>query len=803
MHISFGKMCRGDGIAYIETIVHCSQHYAHARFSARSEDGVSLPIESYRYQEAGTYVLATPLLDTAKIVIEAVVLDDEGNEIAKTEKSISRFMIKWLSRLNYRLDFKTVSALRDIDDYTYSDQIHIRLTTFVESYEKQQYIIKGYVCAPVNASGLSLSLLDNKGCKVDAADIVFGRTSSTIALGLKRTEVDFTLRLSKECVSYCLVAAADNLSRSGFICFDQCSIDLFSDRYNPLFYRCTGPVAYERSVESRKRFSRGLKPNDFVRTGNTAFSVVVPLFHTPLRFLNEMIQSVEDQIYTNWELLLVNATPEDQPLCAALEALQDSRIKVITLEGNLGIADNTNIGIEAATGDYIALFDHDDVLDERVLYEYAKAIEANPQIDVLYCDEDFLTECGTFAAPHFKSDLNIDLLRCHNYITHLLTVKSELAKSLKLQKEFDGAQDYDFVLRLAELTEQFHHVPDVLYHWRISDTSTAKDAGNKSYATMAGQKALQQHLNRLGIRATAYKTDKPCFYRVEYAISGQPKVSIVIPNKDCAKVLTRCIDSIEKKTTYSNFNIYIVENNSTESSTFDCYERLMSEYPNIQLLKWEKEFNYSAINNFGVGQADGDYILFLNNDTEVIAGDWIESMLSICQREDVGAVGAKLLYPDNTVQHAGVLMIACQSVNDVAGPIHVFSNIDADDPGYMRRAVLTQDVSVVTAACMMVEKRLFEELGGFDECFAVAFNDVDFCLRVRDDNRLVVYTPEAKLYHYESISRGYDSSGNNMRRFIEEQGKLRTRWSKYYCGGDPYFGTASTSVFYVPSWCKK
>ena len=802
MRISFGKMCRGDGIAYIETIVRSNQRYAHARFSACSEDGISLPIESYRYQAIGTYVLATPLLDTKKIIIQCALYDDDDGVIAKTEKSISRTLIKWSSRLNYRLDFETVSSLRDINDYTYSDQIHIRLSTFVKSVEKRQYIVKGYVCAPIDASGLSLSLLDNKGCKVESVDIVFGRASSTVALGLQRTEVDFTLRIPLDCVSYCLLATAENFSRSGFVCFDQCSIDLFSDRYNPLFYRCSDPVLYDRSVERRKRFSQGVKREDLVRTGDNKFSIVVPLFHTPARFFDEMIRSVQGQLYTNWELLLVNATPEDQPLCAALEALQDSRIKVITLEGNLGIAENTNVGIEAASGDYIVLFDHDDVLDERVLLEYAKAIEVDSQIDVLYCDEDFLTESGTYVAPHFKSDLNIDLLRCHNYITHLLAVKSNLAKSLKLRKEFDGAQDYDFVLRLSELTNRFHHVSDVLYHWRISDTSTAKDAGNKSYATLAGQKALQQHLDRMGIRATARETSQSCFYRVEYSVSGQPKVSIIIPNKDCAEVLMRCIDSIEEKTTYSNFDIYIVENNSTEAATFDCYQQLTSKYSNITLLNWDKEFNYSAINNFGVDQADGDYILFLNNDTEVIVGNWIESMLSICQREDVGAVGAKLLYPDNTVQHAGVLMITCQSANDLAGPIHVFNNIDADDPGYMRRAVLTQDVSAVTAACMMVEKRFFKELNGFDEYFAVAFNDVDFCLRVRDANHLVVYAPEAKLYHYESISRGYDSSGKNMRRFIEEQGKLRARWSKYYFNGDPYFGAASTLVSYVPSWFK-
>ena len=298
-------------------------------------------------------------------------------------------------------------------------------------------------------------------------------------------------------------------------------------------------------------------------------------------------------------------------------------------------------------------------------------------------------------------------------------------------------------------------------------------------------------MDRCGLNGTAELTDSACFYHIAYALNEEPLVSIVIPNKDSVEVLRRCIDSIEEKTDYRNFEILVVENNSTEDATFEYYRTVSEQYENVRIATWDGPFNYSAINNYGVGLTSGKYLLFLNNDTEVIESGWLSSMLSFCQRDDVGAVGAKLLYPDDTVQHAGVMMICCRNEGEMGGPIHVFNNLDRDDPGYMRRAVISQDLSAVTAACMMTKRSVFEELNGFNEDFEVAFNDVDFCLRVRSLDKLVVFDADALLYHYESFSRGYET-GEKKVRFMREQGKLRTAWAEYYVNGDPYHGPMST-----------
>ena len=522
------------------------------------------------------------------------------------------------------------------------------------------------------------------------------------------------------------------------------------------------------------------------------FSIVVPLYNTPVPFLREMIDSVYSQFYQKWELLLVNSTPENNELTKELQQIRDSRVKVITLDKNYGIAGNTNRGIEAASGDYIVFFDHDDLLDPMALFEYASVLRDDAGVDAIYCDEDFLNEEGSFVAPHFKSDFNLDLLRCHNYITHLLAVRAPFAKELMLDSSFDGAQDYDFLLRLVERTDKIAHVSKVLYHWRISDSSTAKSADNKGYADDAGRRALQAHYNRLGIAARAEATESSCFYHTVYEVLGNPKVSVIIPNKDSVAVLDRCLNSIADKTSYDNFEVIVVENNSESPETFDYYQSASDRFPFLRVVTWDGPFNYSAINNFGAGFATGDYYLLLNNDVEVIDPDWMRSMVSVCQRSDVGVVGAKLLYPDDTVQHAGVFMITCGSVSELGGPAHAFTHLDRNDAGYMRRASLVQDVSIVTGACLMTGRDVFEELNGLDEDFVVAFNDVDYCLRVRESGRLVVYDPDALLYHYESFSRGSDSNGKNAERFIAEQGKLRARWNKYYLGGDPYFGAYAT-----------
>ena len=803
MRIRCTGICRGRGVAYLALRLSAPTECSEILFSSYSEEGVELPVEAYRTElstgraPAGAinYIVAVPLLETKLVRISASAVDTTGAVLAKRTKTFSRFVIKWTSRFNYRFRYDDAMAMRDIDNSTYSKQIHIRPEVYVYAPAKDEIIAKGYACLPEDDHA-EFSLIDGMGRTCSSFSLTTGKVEQSKALGLSRREVSFTLRVPAQTSTYCLIAKSAKGNRSGFLCLDPSGRRYYEANYSPLLFRCASPVEHKRRSIARSRILTTLDPSDYADVTGPLFSVIVPLYKTPISFLKDMVSSVQAQLYAHWELLLINSTPEDKELTEALSELNDPRIKVITLEKNLGISGNTNIGIDAASGDYVVFFDHDDVLDPFALLKYAMYLNEHPATDALYCDEDFLNEDGEYIAPHYKSDFNLDLLRCHNYITHLFAVRSSYAKELMLRPEFDGAQDYDFILRLVDRTRSIAHIPDVLYHWRISDTSTAKSAGNKNYADEAGRKALQEHLDRQGIAATVSSTDSACFYHVDYKLDGSPKVSILIPNKDNVDVLKRCIDSIFSVSSYSNFEIVIIENNSVEASTFDYYETLQQHSDNIRVVIWDREFNYSAINNFGAKFATGDYLLLLNNDVEVISSNWLSSLLGFCQRDDVGVVGAKLLFADDTVQHAGVLMIKCQNVNDNAGPLHAFSHLDRDDPGYMRRAGLAQDVSIVTGACLMTPKELYVQMGGLDEDFAVAFNDVDYCLRVREQGKLVVFDPDALLYHYESLSRGSDTSAKNAERFIREQGKLRTAWSKYYVNGDPYFGPACTVSYY-------
>lgn len=795
MKLSVGRMCRGQGAAYIsvDTLVEPSSS---VRFTAVSESGTPLPIEAYprAVDPSGrsSFVLVTPLLDTTHIVIEAAELSTQGDVVSAQSKRLSRFQVKWLSRYNYRAARDDSMKMRDIDRVTYSAQIHINPSVYAEVPDQDSVVVKGVICCPLAEHDIALRLLASDGERVESFVPYLGSRNEVVFEGIRRTEISFSARIPKK-ATCCLVASGANGSREGFMCFDRASREYYASLFSPHMYRRSSSERWSDIMKDRLRRLECVDSHDYPSDG-PLFSIVVPLYNTPIAFFREMVESVIAQVYQKWELVLVNSTPDNIELSSEISQISDQRVKVVTLRENAGISGNTNAGIDAATGDFVVFFDHDDILDPMALFEYASALNSEEAIDALYCDEDFLNEKGEFIAPHFKSDFNLDLLRCHNYITHLLAVRAHYAKALKLDSAFDGAQDYDFLLRLVEKTQRIHHVRQVLYHWRMSETSTAKSSGNKGYADDAGRRALQEHYNRQHFSARASLTDAPCFYHTEYDISGNPKVSIIIPNKDSVSVLARCIESLAEKTTYSNFEVLVVENNSEEEETFEYYRSAEKRYGFLRIIFWEHEFNYSAINNFGAEYATGDYILLLNNDVEVIEPSWLSSMVSFCQREDVGVVGAKLLYPDDTIQHAGVFMIACQNVNELGGPIHAFSHLDRSDSGYMRRASLVQDVSIVTGACLMTKASLFKQLGGLDEQFAVAFNDVDYCLRVRDEGYLVVFDPDAVLYHYESFSRGSDAGGKNAGRFVAEQGKLRTRWGNYYLQGDPYFGPFATMV---------
>ena len=514
-------------------------------------------------------------------------------------------------------------------------------------------------------------------------------------------------------------------------------------------------------------------------------SVAVPAFRTPEVFLRQMIQSLLDQTYPNWELCIANGSPDDTEMTAILKeyASADRRICVRGLRENLGIAGNTNAALTMASGEFVGLLDHDDLLAPNALYEIVKKLNEDRELDAVYTDEDKVTtDLSEHFQPHLKPDFNLDLLRSNNYICHFFVVRKTIVDKVGgFRQEFDGAQDHDFIFRcVEEASGRVGHVPEIVYHWRTHKASTADNPASKMYAFDAGKRAIEAHLKRVGVEGEVSHTPDLGFFRVKYPVHGEPMVSIIIPNKDEKESLQACIESIREKTEYQNYEILIIENNSTSEEIFHYYKEL-SRDPKIRLLRWKKEFNYSAINNFGVRHAKGDYLLFLNNDVKVIDPDWMSEMLSVCQRKETGAVGVKLIYPDNTIQHAGCVV----GMGGIAG--NMFVNMPAERTGYLHKASLLQDMSCVTAACMMMKKEVFLEAGGFTEELAVAFNDVDLCLKVRSHGHLIVYDPYVKLYHYESKSRGTEDSEEKVRRFQTEIEYMRCHWLDILKKGDPYY----------------
>ncbi|MCI5648106.1 MAG: glycosyltransferase family 2 protein [Fusicatenibacter sp.] len=513
-------------------------------------------------------------------------------------------------------------------------------------------------------------------------------------------------------------------------------------------------------------------------------SVVVPAYHTPEVFLRDMIESLIHQSYDNWELCIGNASPDDETMKQILEEYcsRDGRIRVIEIKENKGIAENTNEALKAARGDYIGFMDHDDLLSEDALFEIAIRVEKEPDTDVFYTDEDKVTtDCSEHFQPHFKPEFNPDLLRSNNYICHFFVVRRTLMERVGyLNPEFNGAQDYDFIFRCTEQAGKITHIPRILYHWRVHSSSTADNPESKRYAYEAGKRAIMGNLERTGEKGVVTLRSDYGFYDVAYPVDGKPLVSILIPNKDQAKTLEACIRSICQKATYSSYEIIVIENNSTEPETFELYQRL--EEKNIRVIRYpEQGFNYSAINNFGVREARGEYLLFLNNDIEVITPDFIEKMVGNCQRKDVGAVGVKLYYPDHTIQHAGIVI----GIGGIAG--HAFLGMQGARSGYLHKASLQMNVSAVTAACMMMKREVFDAVGGFEEKLSVAFNDVDLCLRVGRAGWRIVYNPHVEMYHYESKSRGAEDDENKIRRFQSEIEFMRIRWITLLKAGDPCY----------------
>lgn len=554
------------------------------------------------------------------------------------------------------------------------------------------------------------------------------------------------------------------------------------------------------------------------------FSILVPLWNTPEQFLTDMISSVINQTYSNWELCLADGSDDEHSyvgvICQKYAGETGGKIIYHKLDKNEGIAGNTNQCYAYATGDYIGLFDHDDILHPCALYEYVKVINETGA-DFIYCDEATFKNgsIDRLVNLHFKPDYAPDTLCGNNYICHFSVFSRHLLEedAELFRTSLDGSQDHDMILRLTVRAHKVYHVPKLLYYWRSHEGSVASDIEAKPYAVEAAKRAVADHLEKRGFNHFQISSTRafPTIFRIRYQIEGNPRVSVIIPNKEHLEVLRQCVESILERSTYDNYELVIVENGSISPEIKEYYSKLLGyDYEQavqngraerrstdsrdagclvkkdtdigrvpVKIVIYNGSFNYSAVNNLGVAYADGEYVLLLNNDTQVITFSWIEELLMYAQRKDVGAVGAKLYYGNHTIQHAGVVI--GMGAHGTAGHSHY--QLGYQDLGYMGRLCYAQDVSAVTGACLMIRKSLYEQAGGLDEGFAISLNDVDLCLRLRELGKLNVFTPFAELYHYESESRGDDVHGENALRYDEEAARFRERWKTLLEQGDPYF----------------
>jgi GT2 family glycosyltransferase len=541
---------------------------------------------------------------------------------------------------------------------------------------------------------------------------------------------------------------------------------------------------WERDLDyERWRYEHRTRPADLERMRDLlpllaqrpTFSVLMPVYETPEEYLRVAIESVQRQAYPNWELCIADDASKQTHVRRVLEecAAEDPRIKLVLRTENGHIAAASNSALALATGEFVALLDHDDALAPDALFENALVVNRFPDVDLIYSDEDKIDELGRHRDPYFKPGWSPDSLLSRNYVSHLGVYRRALIEEVGgFRLGFDGSQDYDLVLRVAERARRVEHIPRVLYHWRIHSASTASSRTQKSYAHEAAERALAEALVRRAEPGRVEGSERmPGTYTIRYDLQQPAKVSIIVPTRDHGSDVDRCFRSVFEKSTYADFEVILLDNGTTDRESLAIFGAWAEREPKrVKIVRHDVPFNFSAINNYAAAHAGGEYLLFLNNDTEVITSDWLEAMVGYAQRPSVGAIGAKLLYPDGTIQHGGVIV----GIGGVAGHSHKY--FPGDAPGYFATLQTVNNFSAVTAACLMVRKAVFDEIGGFDEDLAIAFNDVDFCLRVRTAGYYNVYLPHVELYHYESKSRGHENTPAKMERFLREQRVMQERW---------------------------
>lgn len=810
--MEFGKLTRGDGKIYIALRADVPSG-AQIRVSSRAQNGNDMPALALRGEHSGSYVVVVPVISLAQVVT-AHVVDGQGKTLDSAMTTVDPKKSAWQSKRNTLLK-DAATSMRNIDADPRIDCANIRIDRIV-LFDDATNLLHGFIClyAPnyrnEALNNANIRFVGTDGSLLESSKVtVFGESPIPVTAdspdGTRLIEFSFRLPVLDSdffiWVSFPGGSAPDGFIRMEASRIEQLRRDFFfmmshtsqGEAYDDWFRRIhrTSPLV----IEAQKTAHFEIEP---------LFSIIVPLYKTPLGFFWEMVESVRSQTYAKWELVLVNASPEDSALCenAQRAVAEDERIRLVTLDENKGITLNTNEGIRAAKGDFLCFFDHDDILEPDALFEYAKGINRYPDTDLLYCDEDKI-ENGHYFDGFLKPDFDMDLLTASNYVCHMLTVRTSLVRDLPELpgKEFDGAQDHNLTFLIAEQARNVYHVRKVLYHWRVHQQSTAGSADSKPWAQEAGNRAIEAHFKRIGVPVKVEDSTPAFYHRVKYIMpEEQPLVSIVIPTKDHIDLLSTCVDSILEKTTYRNFEIVLVENNSTEEQTFAYYDKITSRDSRVKVVRYEGEFNFSAICNFGARHASGDYYLFLNNDTSVITPEWIERMLGpMLHRSTTACTGAMLLYADDTIQHAGVII-------PKANPDHLCHCFPADSLYHFSHLQRTRESSAVTGACMLVRASQFDAVDGFDERFAVAYNDIDLCLRLRECGWSVVMEPTARLYHYESASRGSDfMDPNKFARLHSEGGLFRERWGKYISAGDPFYGMhcARESTRYELDWLRE
>lgn len=796
MTLSFGNVTRGTGKVYQEIFAEVPDGCS-LRAESRVGRGAEVPCNVLSVnRRVHRYVVVVPALLLAQTV-SIRVLDGSGSVVESAERKISHSVAALTSKFNTFKKTEGIEDIRNFDLRGCPEEAHVECTHFIPETDDTRTLIMTVevllddACDP--QAPLSISILSRMGEAIPSARFTVLHDSVDECAGFKECSVrkiQCSCRIKGNTPAFIVWARfEDGATPDGFVALLPDMADALRGNTDAwLFDNSSIGGRYDEWFRSEHRTSRAeIEMQRSVRhTIEPTFSIVVPLYKTPLDYFYEMADSVLDQSYPKFELLLVNATPEDAELCAAAEELasQDARVKVITLDDNYGITLNTNEGIKAASGDFLCFFDHDDVLEPDILFEYVKGINAYPDTDLLYCDEDKLIG-NKFVDCNMKPDFDWDLLYACNYVCHLLTVRKSIVDSFEELpgKEFDGSQDHNMTLRVAEHARNIYHARKVLYHWRVHAGSTAAGAQEKPWTQESGKIAIQQHFDRLGIAATV--TDDPKvgnYYCVDWPMPEEkPLVSIIIPNKDCAEYLERCVSSIFEKSTYDRFEIVIVENNSTTEQIFELYRSLEAEHDNLKVITFEGSFDFSTICNLGAAQSSGDVLLFLNNDTQVIAHDWLERMLVHINRDNIGCVGAKLLYPNDLIQHVGIVVPKW-------GPAHINELLPRDTLGYFGYLRFPKEASAITGACLMVSRANFELVGGFDTEFPIAYNDVDFCLRLRQKGLRVIVEPRAELYHYESVSRGADFDGKEKQiRLQGDLARLMSRYPKLFVEGDPFY----------------